>query len=348
MLWPSDSALVCPSASSTGFPIQIVQPCVHVHARIPQVRQISKLPGLRHFQRSEAVMEQPPWVEWRKWPSMTLAMDMGGDNMAAFWWLVHKDVAITPIWDWSHGTSNDWKGMLRSAGLMPFWTLTIVAFNSASGPMRDQVRWRQLADAWDTMFEEFSPEQCPWFMEHAGDILNGMGGASYLDGAEVEGTTEQRLWNYLRQRCPVRHIDRINLNRYFSTPRRADEEIPRWHQMLMMNEFCAIEEGMISGGRMSKLIVRAGPNGDDTAGGVSGGGSTAAPTVIDKILRVNGDNSVLIAISILSDKTNLAMARVLRPRSPHRPNREGYRQMGTPPKKNQGYDHSSAYSEHAN
>ena len=124
-------------------------------------------------------------------------MDMGSDNMSGFHWLLDKGVAATAVWDWSHGCSNDWKCTMRECGMMPFWTLMVVAFNAATGPVQDCLRWKQYGEAWDMMFSNFTPATSPLFNAHSRSILEDMGGWGKLGGA---GTPEEQLWRYLKMR----------------------------------------------------------------------------------------------------------------------------------------------------
>lgn len=272
-----------------------------------QVKQISELDGISHFlpPADEDDEKAHQWREWRRWPHMTLAMDMGSDNMSAYHWMMHKGFNLSAIWDWSHGCSNDWKTMLKDSSLMPFWALMIVAWNSACGPHRDMLRWKQLAEAWDCMFSNYTAGTCPLFGEYASAIIRDRGGYSALTG---EGQAEEQLWAMLREEPPCRQVQRVNLNRYFASPRRAADEVGRWHQTLMTSEFVAIEEGMISGARLAKLVVR---DRDGVVDGERQSTNPAVPNLSDRALKANGDNSIVIAISMLGDEMNLATVRII-------------------------------------
>ena len=74
----------------------------------------------------------------------------------------------------------------------------------------------------------------------------------------------------------------------------------------MTNEFVALEEDMITGSKVDKLVVRRlqGAEGDAER-------ATSGPTVADKALRLNGDRAVLVSISMLSDRDNLKFVRII-------------------------------------
>lgn len=57
----------------------------------------------------------------------------------------------------------------------------------------------------------------------------------------------------------------------------------RWHQTLMVNEFIAIEEGMITGSRIDKLVVR--PEAASASAEDRGTMSSTAVTYTDRALR---------------------------------------------------------------
>lgn len=103
------------------------------------------------------------------------------------------------------------------------------------------------------MFEQLTSDTCPLFAEYSAKIPQDRGGATTLMGG---GDPDRLLWNTLRMEPPVREVQRVNLNIYFSTPRRAEAEVVKWHQTLMTNEFIAIEEGMLTGPRIEKLVVQ--------------------------------------------------------------------------------------------
>lgn len=278
----SELALPCQALCWHGRPVTGSFLCQRAFPRpLLEVRQVSDLPGLGFFKKDSSPSPVSPWTSWRSWPHMTLAMDMGSDNMSAYWWMVSEEIAISPVWDWSHGCSNDWKGMLRAVSLMPFWTLMIVTWNSATGPRQDMIRWRQLEEAWRVMFEQHTSETCPLFTEYCSHILEDRGGATSLMGS---GDPDRLLWNALRVEPPVREVQRVNLNRYFSTPRRAEAEVKRWHQTLMTNEFIAVEEGMLSNARVEKLVVQ-----NDSAAEAEQRGTTnpGAVTYSDRALKAS-------------------------------------------------------------
>ncbi len=61
---------------------------------INQVQLISLIRGLDHFRHPGTVTEGI-WASWETWPHFLLAMDMGPDNMCAFWWMISRRL---PVW----------------------------------------------------------------------------------------------------------------------------------------------------------------------------------------------------------------------------------------------------------
>ena len=76
----------------------------------------------------------------------------------------------------------------------------------------------------------------------------------------------------------------------------------------MRNEFVAIEEGMITGPKMARLVVRGGEGVADAGRATT---SSVAPTVSDKALKNSGDNAILVSISMLGDPANRAATSVI-------------------------------------
>lgn len=127
--------------------------------------------------------------------------------------------------------------------MMPMWALMVVSWNAASGPMQDMLRWRQLGQAWDTMFSEYSLYK-PAIRE--------------VRRQDIEGP--RRLRQLVRRRQPRRAALAAVEERAAGEACRSHEieqvlQIPLWYQSLMATEFVALEEGMITGPRIPKLVV---------------------------------------------------------------------------------------------
>ena len=119
-----------------------------------QIRQIGGDGGLATFQREErpeelAKLKSERWRHWSTWPHMNIALDQGSDGLSAVCFTKHRRLCFTEWWDFSHGCKNDWKQMLKDAGLWNMWLLYMM--NTSSGPSNDDTRWGELDAAWKQM-----------------------------------------------------------------------------------------------------------------------------------------------------------------------------------------------------
>ena len=94
------------------------------------------LDGLADFRKVDA-KEDKRWSNWRSWPHFSMAWDQGPDNVCVFHWLLSIAFNITAIWDWQHGTHNDFKGMLADTSNTNCGCLMLVVWNCLSGPKQE-------------------------------------------------------------------------------------------------------------------------------------------------------------------------------------------------------------------
>eukprot|EP00971_Amphidinium_carterae_P061357 1215082-Amphidinium_carterae.1 len=76
------------------------------------------------------------------------------------------------LWDMSHGLHNDTINALKGVGAWQFVLLLLVTVNLPHGPMQDEaMRFAQLVESTQSMYQQHEPQICPLFQAHAVNIL---------------------------------------------------------------------------------------------------------------------------------------------------------------------------------
>lgn len=276
-----------------------------------QVRQLTGETGLVLFQRvfhdGDAGVAPSPWRSWRSWPHLDLAMDQGVDGMSALHWAVGQDLNITPWWDLSHGTNNDWKSMLRSADLWSFWLLYMRVMNCSAGPQSQDTRWFDLSSAWEEMLR-LQPEECPLFLAKADRLMAERSGPSSTVGAGDDLSPLHALREQLRDEGPPLYVEWVILVRFWDSPRRASEMLKRWQTDLLNREYLALESGALTGKVAERIAIRE-PSGAATVGRET----TAAGTLHagERALRNACSNAVVLSVGLLANPDNERFVRFI-------------------------------------
>lgn len=275
-----------------------------------QVRQCLPLEGLSGFQLSK--QRAGLWAGWRSWPHLSIAMDQGSDAVAATWYLHHLGANITAWPDWSHGSWNDTKNMLKESGLFPFWLLMMITFNMPHGPFNDDARHSQVTGAWDECRRHFTAQTCPLFLEHLPQILDDMGGQSALGGDPSAGLDEQ-VWQAMAEDPPMRRKGyKCNLNRFFGGTKTARELLPLWHMKLFQYEYTALECGMLATRKVEKIMVQQGAlEPEDAPENEKPSTCSTRVTVDEKALRSCCQNSLVISVAMLGDGHHNVLVRMI-------------------------------------
>lgn len=101
------------------------------------------------------------WLEWHKWPVLSVSMDLGSDGLSGWHALAYgKKMSIMQFPDPSHAGNLDVDMALRSAGLFQFWLLNMISFNLPYGPDDDLGRLHQLQDATRDLFARHGSSSC--------------------------------------------------------------------------------------------------------------------------------------------------------------------------------------------
>ena len=254
--------------------------------------------GLQAFMPIEG---DPLWAEanWRSWPYLSLALDQGTDGVCGWHALAYKEnLALNTgaWWDWSHGACNDMELAYKAVGKFPFILLTMVAHNIQHGPEKDEgLRFRQLQESVQFLFQNFSADTCALFQSHAPAILEEMGDQL---PAGSSGHTTQDLWMFLQEAAPFEKKDyKVNFCRFMAYIRASRKLLPSWTLLLFKCEFLALELDLLQGRSLKeKLLLKQNLVRDAEEQATT---STEVTQVDVKLLRSCCQNAVVICVMLL-------------------------------------------------
>lgn len=249
-----------------------------------QIRVTTDWGGLRFIQAppQENLANCAGWSDWREWPHLSVTADQGSDGFAAIHALQRHfrcNLSYTP--DASHGVHRDLMGALRSASLMEFMLLVMVAMNLQHGPWGDDSRWQQMKESAAQLWAEFTPATCPLWHERGPAIAQEI----LEPGVAPDGEQLQKAWEKAASSGLLEKKGyTINLNRFMGVLDGATELLQVWTAKLMVCEYVALEGDMVGSERFVDTIL--GSVGDDpTAEEKVGTTSSSTMAVQDKMLR---------------------------------------------------------------
>ena len=102
--------------------------------------------GLKHLR---PIPEDPVWdpKNWRQWPHLSIAMDLGSDGLCAVMAAMYKyglNVSMRP--DPSHNGCCDFDEALRVCGIKGFWLCMVISWNLPYGLDAEETRGHTLGD----------------------------------------------------------------------------------------------------------------------------------------------------------------------------------------------------------
>jgi hypothetical protein len=116
-----------------------------------QVKNSTPFVGLAAFRFQE---NRDPWLDWRRWPWLSIGMDLGADGVAALFgaqYLFSLNVEGFP--DPSHGANNDVVNAITQLGLKSLWLLGLVSWNLPWGPYEEEHRFNQLRECLTSFYQ---------------------------------------------------------------------------------------------------------------------------------------------------------------------------------------------------
>ena len=107
------------------------------------------------------------WSDWRNWPHLMFALDLGSDgNTATSAWLYLLDLCVTKVPDLDHGLMRGLLESLKACHLYEFVILMLVSLNFFNGPKDNDYRYHQLRQCGQAIQKRFTAKTCQHFQEH--------------------------------------------------------------------------------------------------------------------------------------------------------------------------------------
>ena len=241
------------------------------------------------------------WDNWRTWPRWQQAWDHGPTNVnlsACFSW---QRVNFNSIWDWSHGTKLDWKGMLNDLGRFPFWLCYLVGQSSSCGPRADGTRWLGLKESWQELFTNRAPDDVPLVTDRLHLLIRDAGGMANIKSKEKE-RVEDSVWRHCRENPPIdRPLAMVNLVRFWDSHCRAKVGVLKWTRLGINFTHYGLEDNLLGSKKLAVDVIK--PPGEMAADRETTDPGVA--TYDAKAIRAIPRQAIVAAAWIYGDDKNL-------------------------------------------
>jgi hypothetical protein len=207
--------------------------------------------GLMHFH--DPLKELPA----RKRPRLSLAPDMGSDNVCLASFLSYHEPAKLNIdwtWDFMHGCHDDLLNGLKEAGEYERVVLSLLRLNIPVSPWNEGTRFKQNLQALDEILATSGPETCESFQAFSMEMLREPAGAQFID----EPNPEEALWKYLAENHPcMNRGTKVILGRYGEVLHKLGEDVKHFAQRKFLYLQTCVELDMVGSQKFADLIPTA-------------------------------------------------------------------------------------------
>ena len=166
-------------------------------------------------------------LSWEDWPLLTVASDLGSDQLAAHNYLQGKRYNLEELPDASHGAWNDVRRSLKDAGHWPMVEMIMQTTNMPSGPYEEDTRYSQICGCLEQFFKNCKrPEDSPCFMALLPRMVH-----AHPDLREHKGRAEVAsiAFKLYRSSNPFRRKGcKSNMNRFMSVMNVGFESAHEW------------------------------------------------------------------------------------------------------------------------
>lgn len=237
---------------------------------------------------------------------MNVAIDQGGDGLAACNYLLAAGCCLTIWCDFSHGANNDVNGTVKDLGLWSFWLLMLVALNVPHGPWDDDVRNHQSSEAWRETTKNHSSRSAVLFQERLPQMTEEM--KPILAKLDFTGPAEDKIWELSTDEpALVRKGTKRKNARFLDVMRGLRDLLPLWSLKLCQYETVCVELGMVTEKHVEKLTIPAGLGSTEDP-------HSTAPSVLtldDKLVRGTCQNALVIAVAMLGEGSHRQLISVI-------------------------------------
>ena len=209
----------------------------------------------------------PLWQDWRTWPNLIVPMDLASDNVCGtFAAQYHFHIAMEAMPDEGHGCDNDVNQTFQIIGNKPLVILLLISKNLVHGPMDDEGRAKMFMDYHMSLYKRFDPVTFPLFQAFNSPIRLGLAqqGIDFEPG--IDG--DYALWKFLYERaCNGRIGAKTSLVRFCAVVDMCLAMTADWWNDAFETVYIAIEEELLKGVGMRKLIMKDAKSDQITEGG---------------------------------------------------------------------------------
>ena len=233
---------------------------------------------------------------------MTGCLDRGGDGLSASYALLyHAPTQCNVSWwfDGNHDTGRALVEMLKQMGLHGWIIIIMIIINLPHGPDNSDLRYNQLKQAQERLFQVHTFRSCALFQDMASEMLVEMEDEI---PSRMEGQSrEESLWLYIKEHnLFARKGYRCTFNRFSGVVRGSSKLLRHWTLLHFKCLYCALECDMLHNKALvEKVTVASG--GADIAADT---GATRATGAHERSLRSAAQNAVVIAVLMLGDPHN--------------------------------------------
>lgn len=246
--------------------------------------------GLADFVQTSAVSERGPPELWKK---LSVAGDQGSDVVAGVNALQrHYHLCLDYVPDPSHGCHNDIWAAAKSSGLSSFFYLLLLTLNVPSGPWSEDARFKQVAQALETLFRHEDLGMCPLFQ----DMLPAL--AKELQVCDTSESVEGDVWRLLGASPAWRRKGRkVVRSRFLGVITTGRDFMQEWHQRSFGYSITCIEMGFMANMKQPKVVVK-----DDNE--ATGPTSSKREGPEEHALRLACGNQMQMAVCFLLEEAN--------------------------------------------
>ena len=174
-----------------------------------------------------------------------------------------------------------------------------VAWNAAAGPLTDNVRWKELRDIWTAYFRDHDWTNNSLFRGFFDQLYE------YYGGENVFGThgSEAKVWDKAKESpYVVGPAQKANMVRFWSSPGRAEEELPKWALAELNYTLLSLSQHKMSSAKVQKLVLPEKCNGD---GGDMNTTDSTRHIYDEKNLKSTLSDGVSVATTMLQEHDHI-------------------------------------------
>jgi len=238
------------------------------------------------------------------WPTLSLSMDQGSDNMSfAYYSMYHQQLNVQYWWDMSHGVWRDVDLAINSCGLRPWVRLCCLAFNLGHGPWEEGSRYWQMRSSFSE-YLQMTDTTDPLFVKYLERLARDFGIDISQGGAE-EAVRQQLIASW-SARTKGEKCVMCRFGKFVDVARDRDDSLT---SMLMQGLYMGLSENMFTLQDFRNSLVRK-QEAEDNAGDEDIGSTKRSANVAAK-MRSACKNNVMCMVLVFQDRQTQPKLRIM-------------------------------------